>query len=455
MRASLHALADGQVPSDIPTQNTIRKLIVASDAPFKATIETRTSKQQAQDVGALVIERLRRRGVLKSLPSPTARHLLYSLCYEHSRVENFNGVISLMVRKEAKEIAAAEGLSERSAYEPLRYLIDDAEIVRRIRSGGNNGDHYEVIIPPPDPAEKQESEREVEEANLSDARAASDTAAQLARARSDESAPSDRFEERKPFTEPKLARAALDESALSDRFKNANAGFCTDNPLASNAARAPDSTYSCTLTLTSTGEEKGAGENATAGGVEWLLPWLLSMPDMKPHVARKLAGNSLITPRIAQAARYELEHSAASRKPNFKPAGLIYLILSNPLKEISRKSWEAVEQSVPKQSQPASFAPTALENLLPGLVGVATPPPAPTVPPAQTPATIAARPISDEARATQLQETIEQHELAALHRELIRTAPNDFMRISIAKANPRTSPVIHALIMERLKGAAV
>ena len=196
-----------------------------------------------------------------------------------------------------------------------------------------------------------------------------------------------------------------------------------------------------------TGRTGGRGEPTKEEGETrqdgWLLDWLLSLRDMKPWMARKLATNPLITQEIALAARHELEHSAASQKPNFAPAGLIVRILKNPQTQIGDEAWAYAEQQLAGAERRAGqFTGTRVADLFgePGASPLSSGP---------------RDGQSIEDRAVEIQQTIGKSELDALHREAANLMPPGLQRMCVSKADPRKLREVHALIVKRLQASAV
>lgn len=422
----------------------------------RATIETRTDREEALARGAAIMDWLDGSEVWSAFDSPsTCIAIVQRMCFRFGRVESWSK--GLIVRCTAKELAAAAGLTERSIYKPMRAMIAEGLLIR-FGVSGNRPCAYELR------SRDDGADSPTERAPQSALHPQSALAAQCARATDAAASVGDSGDACNLRTNNELARAVGAARSVGAGGCAADAGFSTGNALAAPTERAgPDSTVRIrTDTFTSTQENSGTGGRGESikglGSVEWLLPWLLSLPAMNPKVARKLAVNPLITPKLALAARYELENSAAASKPDFKPAGLIFRILTNPQRQISERAWEYADSilgSAP--DRPPAFAGTRLADLFVQPAGSMLPPavstpnlPIPSPSPAANP--LGAVGGSIVQRATQIQQTISDGELAGLHRQLINAAPNEFTRAAWAKSNPRTSPAIHALIVRRLSG---
>lgn len=145
----------------------------------------------------------------------------------------------------------------------------------------------------------------------------------------------------------------------------------------------------------------------------------------------------MIDAKVAIAARYELEHSSASKKDNFNPAGLIIRILKNPQTQINDESWAYAEQLLGSdEGRPKQFTGTRVAELFD--------------PSGSSPSMEVREGQSIEDRATEIQQTLPPAELAALHREAVAQMTSGVQRMFAAKADPRKLADVHALIVKRI-----
>lgn len=315
MRADTFAPGGNQAPSSVSdsSNDSTQHFASVSNRPGRVTFEPRTAEAEAQDRAALILRRLRAAGIFDALnrrrkSKVAAIALLYSMCFDHGRVEPLND--GLVVRIDIKELATWLGFSPRSAYRPMR-LLEEVGAVNRISGCGNVAHDYAIPMPVRRPGELSDEEQEVARANGDAAQVPSlnrCSAAQGARANGDASLLSDAENERNSRTEYEIARASSDASLNSDAPESANAGFSTRNARASLLARAGFPPTAAITASAAAAEGEGAEGKPQKPQIDDLskIAAELEKVGLSGEQAIEYAGRAGMTLRTAIALRMEM-----------------------------------------------------------------------------------------------------------------------------------------------------